>query len=199
MLGVRWGVDRIDDRRLSVLVADVLAGRDAAWSELVAMLYPHLERLVATSPSLGPLRGSEDHKRNAVTDVLAKLARNDHRALALLEPWLAAHPDKTSGDWLRIVTGNAIREYVSRQLGSDATKRWVHTLAGELTDSTPLPALRPPVTTQQTARQILDYAAEHLPVEQTRALEAWLHQAALPANGERLVRAALARLRRQFA
>ena len=204
-----------------VLVHRVLGKEPTAWTELVAFLHPHIEVIVATSRSLGPLRASEDHRRNCVTDVLAKLARNDYNALAILEHWLAANPDRDAGDWLRIVTTNVIRDYVRKQLGSSAPgpgmedsgakKRLLHTLASTLPPDDLAPSLRPPVTDQQTARELLEYAEHHLPHEQMRALEAWLQQADfaevgrvagvkedLARGGERLVRAALARLRRQF-
>lgn len=185
--------------------------RGAGWDLLVEQLFPHLERLVGSSPSLGSLRSSEDHRRNAATEVLAKLAKNQHRALALLEPWLAINTEKTAADWIRIVIANVVRGYVARQIGSDARKRLLHTLATSLPlDHDDAAGLRPPVTTEQTAREILEFATEHLEHAQLAALRSWLHHGDFadiaraagrtdPRDGERLVRAALAKLRREFA
>jgi len=188
----------LEDGHVVALVEGVLAKRDGAWPALIGLVHPHLERMAAASSSLGPLRGSEDHRKNAISDVLAKLARNNYRALSLLAPWLAANPGRGAGDWLRIVSANAIREYVTRQIGNDATRRFLHTLADPLSEAGES-GLRPPVTTQQTARQILDYATAHLPDVQLRALKAWLQQSKLGDEDQRRVRAALARLRREFA
>lgn len=167
---------------------------------------------------MGPLRDSEDHRRNALAETLSKLARNNYRALELLPYWLDANVGKDASDWLRIVVTNVIREYVATRLGGgrrapdEVNKRMLHTLAAHLTENDDSPSLRPPVTDVITAREILEYAARHLPEPQLRALEAWLSHcdfaeigraAGLVADaargGERLVRAALARLRRQFA
>jgi hypothetical protein len=207
------------------LVDQVLAGRAGAWQGLVAALEPHIEQIAGGSRSMGPLRDSDDHRRNVVADVLAKLARNEYRALALLEHWLTANPEKSAGDWLRIVVTNVVRAYVSTQLGGAAPadsadrddplaarKRLLHTLASALPDDDLGPSQRPPVTDQQTARQVLDYAAQHLGPEQLAALEGWLRHGDFERigrdagadgdaarSGEKLVRAALARLRRHFA
>ena len=212
------GRESTDDNVVIELVRALLTGQADAWNALVTALHPQIELIVASSHSMGPLRSSEDHRRNATTNVLDKLARNDYRALALLEHWLAANPGKTIDDWLRIVVTNVVREYVTRQLGGSSpsddgsNKRWFHTLASAFSeDDANDSALRPPVTDQQTALEILEFAARHLPGDQMRALGAWLQQhdfaeigriAGLTVEhargGERLVRAALARLRREF-
>lgn len=213
--------ESLDESKALALIDELVGGRTEAWKALVELLHPQIERIVRGSRSLGPLRDSDDHRRNVVTDALEKLARNDHRALAILRHWLAENSDKTLMDWLRIVVTNVARDYVEKQLGAgkpgagmdeaSAKKRLLHTLASALPADDLSPALRPPVTDQQTARQILEYAAEHLPDDQLRALEAWLRQADFAEvgaaaglardhakGGEKLVRAALARLRRQF-
>jgi uncharacterized protein (DUF2267 family) len=197
------------------LIADVIAGRADAWPKLVEHLFPQLEAIVGRSRHMGPLRGSLDHRRNATTHVLDKLSRNECNALKLLGEWLEANPLKTFDDWLRIVVANGIRDYVTSQLGSPVpegavNKRMLHTLAQALPDDDQGRGARPAVTDQQTARAILEYAEEHLSDEQMRALAAWLHlgdfaavsaAAGIPdaAAAEKLVRSALAKLRRQFA
>ena len=210
----------LDEQALRRLAAEVRDGRADAWPSLIALLDPVIEAMAGASRSMGGLRASRDHCRQVATDALTRLAKHQHRALGLLEPWLAANPDKTPLDWLRIVVTNVIRDHVRHQLGpaapgdpTGATRRWMHTLAEPLPgDDDAAPAFRPPVTDQQTARAVLEFAEAHLPPAQLAALEAWLHQtdfaeigrqagiAREPARGgAQLVRAALARLRRQFA
>ena len=68
---------------------------------------------------------------------------------------------------------------------------------------------RPPITDAQTARQLLEFARERLPGDQLAALESWLQGASYEAiassrglddtaSAKKLVRAAVAVLRRHF-
>jgi hypothetical protein len=57
---------------------------------------------------MGALRESEDECRAVAVKVLSRLEKNDFRALRLVAPWLAAHPDKDLGDWIRIVAVNRV-------------------------------------------------------------------------------------------
>jgi len=68
---------------------------------------------------------------------------------------------------------------------------------------------RPPVTDRGTARQLLAFAADEMPEDRRRALELWIHgegfaeiarslELRTAADAERMVRAALERLRRRF-
>jgi hypothetical protein len=214
----------LDEQAALALVARVVSGDRAAWQSLVEILFPMIEHIARSSHSMGPLRASIDHCRNVATDTLDKLERNDYRALSILDHWRTANPTKTFLDWLRIVTTNVARDYVEKQLGSGrapgmderAKKRALHTLATALPPDDQGQGLRPPVTDQQTTREILEYAREHLAADQLAALSAWLERAELveigaiagssdrdpkelARHGEKLVRAALARLRRQFA
>jgi hypothetical protein len=70
--------------------------------------------------------------------------------------------------------------------------------------------LRPPITDAQTARQLLEYARARLSPHQCGALTRWIDGATLaeieaelqvdvPDGGRKLVRAAVAALRRHFA
>ena len=84
----------------------------------------------------------------------------------------------------------------------------MNTLADAL-PATGGPSSRPHVTTKETAREIGEYARKHLPPDQLAALQAWLEGQdfpeiarllglADPRSADRLVRAGLARLRREF-
>lgn len=196
------------------LVGRLVAGERAAWPVFAALIHPVLERLARNRRHLGPLAEVVDHRRAVVVSTLDKLARHDWRSLHTFGPWREANPGKDFGDWLRIVVANVARAHVERTLGGRgasvaANKRLLHTLATVLPDDG-VPGLRPAMTDAQTAREILAYARAHLDARQLAALTAWLEGAdadaiavtvGLADAGEaaRVVRAALARLRRAFA
>jgi hypothetical protein len=83
-------------------------------------------------------------------------------------------------------------------------------LLNDLAQSLPLElGARPPMTDAQTARQLLEFARTRLPTKQLVALEGWLQGASYEALSEqlslagadeakRLIRAAVAVIRRQF-
>lgn len=202
------------------LTARIVAGTDvaAAWKAFVALVTPEVQRIVRSSRKMGPLKHSVDHCMNAVTRVLEKLAHNQHQALRTYAAWRAASPGKSYGDWLRIVSTNVVRDYVTSQLGggaptegdaSSAKKRLMHTLATILPPDDQLPRGRPGVTDAQTARQILEFAKVSLDERQRAALACWLGGADVAEIGAQLgisnddaykaLRAGLAKLRREFA
>ncbi len=209
-----------DHAELAAYVPRVLGGDAAAWQELVARLEPHLMPLLRTSRTLGPLRHNIDDCRAVMTSVFERLSKDDHRALRLFQPWAGANPGKGFGDWIRIVTANMARDHVSSRLGgagrfADAddvplNKRMLNTLATLLpADDDNRLAFRPAMTNMQLARELLEYAERSLEGTQLRALRGWMEGAtfdeiaaqldlATPRDADKLVRAALARLRRHF-
>ncbi len=203
----------MDVAAAEALVVRLVGGEVAAWPALATMIHPLLERLARNRRHLGPLAEAVDHRREVVVATLAKLGRNQWRSLHTFGPWREANPTKDFGDWLRIVVANVAREHVERTLGgrgasAAANQRLVHTLATALGEDDG-PGLRPAMTDAQTAREILEYARAHLDPRQTTALAAWLEGAdadaiavavgvADPDLAARMVRAALARLRRAF-
>jgi hypothetical protein len=81
--------------------------------------------------------------------------------------------------------------------------------AGTLPSGSKLHGERPPVTNKGTAQQLLRYAAGAIPDAQRRALEMWVQSESYDeiarvleledeAAAERMVRAAIERLRRRF-
>ncbi|HEV7556232.1 MAG TPA: hypothetical protein VGO00_12280, partial [Kofleriaceae bacterium] len=132
--------------------------------------------------------------------------------------WVEANPGKNFGDWIRIVTANMARDHVSSRIGqanraddeAPLNKRLVNTLASLLADGDdPRLAYKPSSTHAQLARELLDYATRELDPAQFAALRRWLEGGTFdelagelglsgPRDAERVVRAALARLRRQF-
>ena len=199
---------------LATYVPAVVAGDAAAWHQLAAQLEPHLMRLLRRSRALGPMRQNADDCRAVMTNVLERLRKDDYRGLRLFERWIDANPGKDFGDWIRIVTANLARDHVSSRLGAAdgavLNKRMLNTLASVLPngDDHRL-AFRPTMTNEQLARELLEYAEQALDSAQLQALRRWMDGAtfaelavelglAAPRDADKLVRAALARLRRHF-
>lgn len=174
---------------------------------------PVVERIARTNRSMGSYRRSEDDVRNVMAQVFERLRRDDYRALRLFIGWQNKNPRKLFDDWLTIVTVNIVRNYVSSQLGvrSDdgaSLKQLVGALSDAPVDDLEL-SVRPHITTKETAQRILEFARASLVSDQFRVLAMWLEGASfddiaselhLPdaKATERLLRAALARLRRRF-
>jgi hypothetical protein len=214
---VERSAERLDVQRCEALVARVAAGDAAAWRELTALLWPEWVRILRTSRSMGPLARSEDHVREAAARLMRKLGRNDCRAVLSYAPWRSRHPGKSFADWNRIVATNVARSYAADQRGatsaaaSEAPEPSRKRLLNELSCALPIEDLgvRPPFTDAQTVRQILEFAQDRLPEGQYAALRLWLEGAqydeielelglAREGAGKRLVRAAVATLRRTF-
>lgn len=204
----------------SLTLCDELArraahGDAAAWGTLLELIWPYLGGFVRASRSMGPLCRSEDHVLNVVTAVIGKLGRDERQGLLLYSSWRARNADKGFEDWLRIVTANVVRDYVRHELrdalSRDPAEPSTTRLLNEFRTAPILETLgiRPPITAAQTARELLQFAEDRLPAEQLSALRAWLEgaehdeiaqDAGLPEaeDARRLVRAAIATLRRHF-
>jgi hypothetical protein len=202
---------------LAAHVPRVVGGDPSAWKALVIELEPLLVQLLSRSRTLGPLRHSVDDVRAVMTTVLERLSKDNFRGLRLFLPWAEANPEKDFGDWIRIVTVNIARDHMSSRLGERArsdeaplNKRMLNTLASLLpSDDDNRLAFRPSMTNVQMARELLEYAARSLEATQLRALRRWMDGAShdeiatelaleTPREADKLVRAALARLRRHF-
>jgi DNA-directed RNA polymerase specialized sigma24 family protein len=212
------GLGDSDLAALAGYVPRVVGGDETAWKALVTELEPHLMALLRRSRTLGPMRHNIDDCRAVMTNVLERLKKEDYRGLRLFAPWVAANPGKDFGDWIRIVTVNLARDHVSSRLGAaeraadepPRNKRMLNTLASLLpADDDHRLAFRPLMTNDQLARELMEYAAHALDRVQLRALRRWIEGASfeelaaeleLPRaqDATRLVRAALARLRRHF-
>jgi hypothetical protein len=203
---------------LAAHVPRVVGGDASAWKALVIELEPLLLELLRRGRTLGPLRHSIDDCRAVMISVLERLSKDDFRGLRLFQPWADANPGKDFGDWIRIVTVNIARDHMTTRLGGAAgadgearlNKRMLNTLASMLPgDGDNVLAFRPSMTDVQVARELLEYAARSLESTQLHALRRWMDGArhdelarelglASPRDADKLVRAALARLRRHF-
>ncbi|MEZ4437677.1 MAG: hypothetical protein R3B72_01195 [Polyangiaceae bacterium] len=210
------------DRDEALLAALPLAQRVAsgdaeAFRELMLVLWEPSLRLIGGSAAMRGLGTGDDEVREVVTRLMAKLERDDFRALKLYADWQPRHPDKTFADWFKITAANVVRDFGRERRGSDrqrvsgelSKKRLLNDFAKTLPGGDEL-GLRPAMTDAQTARQLLAFARDRLAPDQLAALEAWLEGAsyatiassrglAEAAAAKRLVRAAVAVLRREFA
>jgi uncharacterized protein (DUF2267 family) len=204
-----------DPALCEVLAVQASAGDPLVWKTLVEHLWPWWLSMVRGHPTLGPLRDSDDHVHEVMASLVEKIGADDRRALGLFVVWKRKHPEKTFLDWLRIVTANAVRDHVRQQIGAglDPVAARDPAVRKLLRDFVTSPEVaerghRPPMTDEQTARELLHYADEHLPVEQASALRGWMEGATFdelasagarrPEDAQKLVRAALATLRRRF-
>ncbi|HEU4732232.1 MAG TPA: hypothetical protein VFT22_30265 [Kofleriaceae bacterium] len=196
------------------ILRQVLRGDQVAWMRLFSRHGPVVERIARTNRSMGSYRESEDDVRNVMTRVFERLRRDDYRALRTFYGWRDQNPNKTFPDWLTIVTVNVIRNYISAKLGArnkggTSIKQLINTLADALPPDGGKLSTRPHITTKEAAQRILEFARDHLANDQFSVLAAWLAgtsfgdmvseiQLTDAKTAERLLRAALARLRRQF-
>lgn len=205
-------------RRIDVAFCASLArlgatGDVAARNELGSYLWPHWLDMLKGSRSLGALARSEDHVLDIATQLFAKLNEQQGHVLELYVQWQAEHHESDFGDWIRIVTANCARDYVRGQLGARTTAEGEPSPKRLLNEFVLAPTreeqgVRPPFTEEQTARELLEFAAKRLPEGHVVALSTWLeggtfeeieHALGLTAGqGRRLLRAAVAVLRRQF-
>ena len=204
----------IDVALCESLAKRAAAGDAEACKNLVEHLWPAWIGMVRSSRSMGALARSEDHVHDVVARLVEKLGRADGRGLRLYPAWRERNPTKTFGDWIRIVTKNAIRDYAREKLGSSrappgeiSAKR----LLNEFASSPVLEELgvRPPLTAAQTARELFEFAETRLAVDQLQALRMWLEGATFedmaqelgvaPDETRKLLRAGVATLRRHFA
>ncbi len=200
--------------RCEALIERDAGGDTSALSELVEHLWPHWIALVKASRHMGGMAKSEDHVHNVVTSLVDKLSSG---ALAGYPRWRAENAGKTFADWNRIVTSYAVRDYVRQALGrakakdpdAPSLKRLINEFASAPASDDAFGSARPAMTAAQTARQLLEFAERELPTDQMRALTMWIDGAgfeeideALGVSEEgakKLVRAAVAALRRRFA
>lgn len=192
---------------------------DAQWKELLAEIWPFLERSVKRNRTMGSLARSDDNVRDVMTAVVGRLSPSGGNALASYAEWCAENERADFDDWLRIVVSFAIRDWVRAALGRSSrtkdpelpsVKRLLNEFAASPASEDAFGAERPQYTLAQTARQLLAFAKASLTEPQHRALSLWLDDVDFgeiegelgledEESAKRLVRAALATLRRKFA
>jgi DNA-directed RNA polymerase specialized sigma24 family protein len=205
----------LDDEELESLVVGAAAEDESAWQRLWAVIEPPLSRIVAQPRFLGRLGQREDDRRNIVVAVMGRLRADQFHRLRLYLEARKANPRLRFLSWLRVVAKRvgidylrAHPDYVRRH--DDNPSRpgaWVDPKT--LPPASQLAGERPPVTNRGTARELLHFAAGAIPDDQRRALELWTQSESFGdiaralglrdgAEAERMVRAAIERLRRKF-
>jgi DNA-directed RNA polymerase specialized sigma24 family protein len=212
-----WLVTLDSEELLERLVEAAVTGDEPAWKRLWSAVEPRLTQIIATPRFLGRLGQREDDRRNIVVEVLGRLRADDFRRLRIYLETRRANPSLKFMAWLRVVVKRVgidyLRghpDYIDRRRDPDrgsAPGEWVE--AGTLPSGSKLHGDRPPVTNRGTAQQLLRYAAGAIPDVQRRALELWVQSESYEeiarvleiesaAAAERMVRAAIERLRRRF-
>jgi DNA-directed RNA polymerase specialized sigma24 family protein len=205
----------VDDDAIEALVVTAAADDAAAWQALWAAIEPALSRIIAQPRFLGRLGQNEDDRRNIVVAVMGRLRADGFNRLRLYLGAKAANPRLRFLTWLRVVAKRvgidylrAHPDYVRRHdEGASRPGAWID--AGTLPPASQLLGARPPVTAKGTAHELLAYAAGTIPEQHRRALELWAQSESFPeiaqalgmknaAEAERIVRAAIERLRRRF-
>ena len=208
----------VDEVQLEVLVARVAGGDAIAWRELWEDVEPWLEKLVGNPRFLGRVGQREDDRSNIILEVMARLHSDGFHRLKLYAETRHTTPQLKFKPWLRVVAKRVgidylrgHQNYVDRRRDPNrgsAPGQWVE--AGPLPPHSELGGERPPMTNRGTALELLRYAADSVPEPGLSALELWTQSAGYPeiareleieggAEGaEKLVRAAIERLRRRF-
>jgi len=198
------------------LVLRVVAGETEAWQAFWQAVEPRLYAMLRRPRFLGRLSQSEDDCRNIVVEVLGALQASDHARLRRFLEARERHPNLPFFAWLAVVAKRLAIDYMrrldayqdlrAREGGPGGAWRAITGLPGD----SELPGARPPFTNRATAAELLAFAGQDLPDEQRQALVRWLGGArfddiavelAIPGGAraaERMVRAALERLRRHF-
>lgn len=205
----------VEEDELESLVSAAADNDESAWQGLWAAIEPPLSRIVAQPRFLGRLGQREDDRRNIVVAVMARLRADNFGRLRMYLDARRANPRLRFLSWLRVVAKRvgidylrAHPDYVRRHdQGASQPGAWVD--AGTLPPASQLLGERPPVTNKGTAHQLLQYAAGAIPDDQRRALELWTQSESFDdiaralglrsaSEAERMVRAAIERLRRRF-
>ncbi len=205
----------IDDAELEGLVEAAAAADERAWRTLWAAIEPPLSRIIAQPRFLGRLGQGEDDRRNIVVLVMARLRDDNFHRLHLYLDARRGNPRLRFMGWLRVVAKRvgvdylrAHPEYLRRHdAGASTPGAWVEQRT--LPPASRIGGERPPVTNRGTARELLRFAAGAIPEDQLRALELWTASESFtdiadalglrgPGDAERLVRAAIERLRRHY-
>ena len=204
-----------DEAELERLVVGAAAADEAAWQRLWAAIEPPLLRIVAQPRFLGRLGQRDDDRHNIVVAVMARLRADGFRRLRLYLEAKQGNSRLRFLSWLRVVAKRvgidylrAHPDYLRRDDSQASTPgEWVELRT--LPPASGIGGERPPVTNTGTARELLRYAAGVIPPQQMRALELWAASESFddiaqalglgsPGEAEKVVRAAIERLRRKY-
>jgi DNA-directed RNA polymerase specialized sigma24 family protein len=146
---------------------------------------------------------------------MARLRADSFARLQLYLDARRSNPRLRFLSWLRVVAKRVGIDYLRshpdyvRRHDENASRPGVWIDAGTLPPASQIFGERPPVTNRGTARELLQFAAGAIPDDQRHALELWAQSEsfediakalgfASATEAERVVRAAIERLRRRF-
>lgn len=196
------------------LISQVIAGDTAAWHRLWSAVQPTVWAITGNWRITGAVSRREEDRKNIAVDVMERLRADDCRRLRAYLDGARRRPGSSFKAWLATVTARAAIDYVRAHpefddgRGTNREPRWFRVVptanvdAGAATDRDPV--------LRATAHELLDRARRDLEPKQLSALAHWLEgrshdeiasRLSLADGGEadRLVRAALKRLRDRFA
>jgi len=205
-------VDR-DDGRLEALVAAAADGDTASWWGLWEDVEPWLDKVVGNPRFLGRLGRRDDDRSNIMVAVMARLHADGFHRLRVYVETRRSNPHLKFKTWLRVVAKRVGIDYLRGHDGYLDRRRERDQAPGTWVEVVRLPsrlAVDRPHSACDTARELSRYAARTIPEPQLSALALWTQGASFDdiareleiASGspaaERLVRAAIERLRRRF-
>jgi DNA-directed RNA polymerase specialized sigma24 family protein len=215
---VPWSLEpRVTPTAIAALVTQVLAHEDGAWQDLWRAIEPPLHAMLRRPTFLGRLSDSEEHRRNILVDIMAGLRADDYARLRSFDAARRKSPGLPFFAWLAVVAKRLAIDYMRRQdeyvdlrrRADDGPKGAWHAMTS-LPSESRLPGARPPVTNEGTARELIAWAESGgLATLQAEALALWTEGERFQAiartlglrtaaEAERLVRSALAGMRRRF-
>ncbi|MFT3695977.1 MAG: hypothetical protein QM831_22765 [Kofleriaceae bacterium] len=199
----------MDEGELEQLVERTVGGEVAAWRVLWAEVEPWLEKIVASPRFLGRVGQRDDDRSNILVEVMARLHADGFHRLRLYIETRRATPTLKFKPWLRVVTKRVGIDYLrghENYRDQRSNPQWIE--PGTLPPESQLSGVRPPVTNQNTALELLRYATGAVPEPLLSALELWTSGASYDdiareleisvGESQKHVRAALERLRRRF-
>lgn len=208
----------VDEGQLEAFVARAAEGDTASWRAVWEQVEPWLEKVVGNPRFLGRVGQRDDDRSNIIVEVMARLHADGFHRLKLYVETRRTNPQLKFKTWLRVVAKRVGIDYLRghenyRDRRRDANRsgapgKWIE--PGTLPSQSKLPGERPPMTNRGTALELLRYASGSVPEPQLSALELWTEGASYDdiareldlsgnADGaEKLVRAAIERLRRRF-
>jgi DNA-directed RNA polymerase specialized sigma24 family protein len=209
----------VDDDQLESFVARAAEGDATAWRALWEDVEPWLERVVGNPRFLGRVGQRDDDRDNIIVEVMARLHADGFHRLKLYVETRCENPTLRFRPWLRVVAKRVgidylrgHQSYLDRRRdptrSSSAPGKWIEPVT--LPSQSELPAERPPITNRGTVLELLRYAVRAVPEPQLSALELWVQGASSDdiareleigegrTGAEKLVRAAIERLRRRF-
>lgn len=199
---------------MDALIHRVVDGDTSAWHALWSAIEPTIWHVTGQWRLVGPLSRSDDDRRNILVEVMHLLREGEHRRLRIYLQSAGNRPTSSFKTWLATVTARAAIDYLRAHPEFDDARgraseepRWVRLLPMAEIE---LGTIESDAATRASAAQLVERARRDLKPDQLRALSLWLEGSshddirmelglAHSIEAERLVRAALKRLRDRFA